>query len=505
MAWKSTYYKEGKYIPGNIHIYMIKLEPKAAHSSEKIGNKIYTFGGWNGRSALNSVELYDLDKCEWSILICNGDKPSARNNHASCCYNEFIYIHGGHDGENWLDDFYEFDTNRVKWRQITSSEFHYKPPSRACHSLSVIGKKIYMYGGYDGRLSFKDIEVYNISSQVWTVLNISSKFIPVARNAHSATVINKKIYIFGGHYQNFHLNDLLIFDPAKLIWSSPKISGAVPTGLRGHTGSYVLNKMYFFGGYDGEFRSNDIYRLTLDDFNITKISSHKDSIFVRQRQSANVLDDHKIIYYGGFEGTKWLNNLDVLDISILEENLYLENSKNNLKINFRHLINNKEHSDIIFKFTSGGSIYAHKGILFTRVEYFRNMFSEYMIEKKSNMIEIKQFDYNTFFQFLEFVYTAEISKRDILNIFKLFELADAYSYYTLKKLCEEILYFKIDIESVIDVYIMGYKCNSENLENVCLNFICKNKKKIYNSQENNIKMLLDYPQLMTKILVNLYN
>jgi N-acetylneuraminic acid mutarotase len=114
------------------------------------------------------------------------------------------------------------DTKKLNWKKITSN--HYTPKSRACHTLSRIGRKIYLYGGYDGKESFANIEIFDIQTQIWSCAEVNFKNEkPSPRNAHAAIVINKKIYIFGGHYQNVHLNDLIIFDTIKSEWSCPSL------------------------------------------------------------------------------------------------------------------------------------------------------------------------------------------------------------------------------------------------------------------------------------------
>lgn len=75
------------------------------------------------------------------------------------------------------------------------------------------------------------------------------------------TVIESKLYLFGGHSGNKHLTDLHIFDTATLRWSQPVVLGMAPPGLRGHTATLIGDRMFLFGGYDGKGRSNNLYVL----------------------------------------------------------------------------------------------------------------------------------------------------------------------------------------------------------------------------------------------------
>lgn len=343
-----------------------------------------------------------------------------------------------------------------------------------------------------------------INSKIFTFLKwkrIKATSLPNPRNAHSTTVINKYIFIFGGHFKNLHLNDLIILDTFSNCWLIPNLSGNIPSGLRGHTSSAIFNNFYIFGGYDGKNRVNDLFRFSLEDFNFIKIPNNRELIFPRQRHTANVYKD-KIYFFGGFEGNKWINNLDILNVDQLENNLLKENFKRTIKSDFGLILNSKEHSDLTFV-VENKEIYAHKALLCVRVEYFQNMFSEHMLEKDFQIVEIFEYAYEIFFEFLAFVYSSEINKKSFEVIKELFRLSDNYSYDPLKKYVETALSLMLELHNVIEILINGYKCNSILLEKVCIDFIFENRKN--SILLNEIKNLIEYPNLMTKILRTLAN
>lgn len=41
--------------------------PRAAHSCNLIGNKLFVFGGWNGKKGLNDLNVLNVDTMEWSL------------------------------------------------------------------------------------------------------------------------------------------------------------------------------------------------------------------------------------------------------------------------------------------------------------------------------------------------------------------------------------------------------------------------------------------------------
>lgn len=162
MAW---------YIPTVKYAGCIKPElvpgPRAAHSSNLIGSKLFVFGGWNGKQGLNDLHCLDVDTLEWSIPTTTGSVPSTRNNHATFVHGSKLYIHGGHDGSKWLSDLFCYDTEREEWSnpQVSGD----LPSARACHTTTLLNRKVYMFGGYDGsKCEFCDALVVSTLSVGWS-------------------------------------------------------------------------------------------------------------------------------------------------------------------------------------------------------------------------------------------------------------------------------------------------------------------------------------------------
>jgi hypothetical protein len=42
-----------------------------------------------------------------------------------------------------------------------------KPSARACHTMSRVGRKLYMFGGYDGEKCFNDIDILDLDTMTW--------------------------------------------------------------------------------------------------------------------------------------------------------------------------------------------------------------------------------------------------------------------------------------------------------------------------------------------------
>jgi hypothetical protein len=68
----------------------------SGHSAQSFQDKIYIFGGTDGKKALQSLYVFDVlsqELCNVAVEELNW--PEARTSHAACILNDAIYIHGG--------------------------------------------------------------------------------------------------------------------------------------------------------------------------------------------------------------------------------------------------------------------------------------------------------------------------------------------------------------------------------------------------------------------------
>jgi len=77
-----------------------------------------------------------------------------------------------------------------------------------------------MFGGYDGEKCFNDIDILDLDTMTWISPQVQGT-LPMARNAHTMTVLGTKLFLFGGHSGNKHLKDLHVFDTESLTWTEP--------------------------------------------------------------------------------------------------------------------------------------------------------------------------------------------------------------------------------------------------------------------------------------------
>jgi len=484
--------------------------PRAAHSCEIIGKNMYLFGGWNGRKALNDIFLFNIETNTWTEPEISGIKPGFRNNHATCTLGKYMYLHGGHNGDTWLDDLYIFDSVNLVWNKINT--IGTVPSARACHTLSKVDRKIYMFGGYDGNQCYNDVEVFDTEDKSWFTLNCVGA-IPLARNAHSITVVGKNLFLFGGHSGNKHLKDLFIFDTESANWFEPKFSGESPEGLRGHTATYIGNKIIIFGGYDGKGRSKELYFLNVDELKWYHADDNEKFPGSRQRHTSVNIDNKRLLIFGGFDGMKWLNDIHILDVSIMIENLLSKNSSTEYQSDMFRLINNKDFADVIFKIEHGKIIYGHKAIIAMRSVYFYEQFKmmehnimnnnysdTFSLNKSITEIKIDNLSESTLLNVLEYIYTGSItSKLEINNLMDLLPWSTEFKLKELKSLCENNLIFGMNNENVVEILITSYKNGLSDLKSICINFILSNFYEV--SHTKTFYYLESYPSLLMEVMM----
>ena len=85
----------------------------------------------------------------------------------------------------------------MKWHKLAQSGS--VPVERSSHSITNVGSHIFLFGGeHDPRTPINsDIHSYNVSNGEWT-LQTPSGVAPDPRVAHTATVVDSQIYVFGG-------------------------------------------------------------------------------------------------------------------------------------------------------------------------------------------------------------------------------------------------------------------------------------------------------------------
>lgn len=129
-------------------------------------------------------------------------------------HNRSIYIFGGYDGFNRVNDFFEYSIDNGSWQEVLCSGAGTPPTPRHSHSAVVYEDSMYVFGGYDGHYR-NDFYRFNFGTNAWTQINLKPNgngVWPKSRYRTSTTVYKDMMFLFGGHDGARQLNDFYCFN-----------------------------------------------------------------------------------------------------------------------------------------------------------------------------------------------------------------------------------------------------------------------------------------------------
>lgn len=153
--------------------------PCRAHSATLVGRKIIIIGGGEGASYYNSVHVFDIPTRRWSRpTLTTADVPPPRRAHTTVLYQNKIWVFGGGNGLQALNDVWTLDVgtslDRMKWEQITITG-RKRPSPRGYHTANLVQNMMIVVGGSDGRECFQDIWCLNLGALFFPALDLHLK------------------------------------------------------------------------------------------------------------------------------------------------------------------------------------------------------------------------------------------------------------------------------------------------------------------------------------------
>ena len=173
-----------------------------------IGSKGYLGTGYDGDDRLNDFWEYDPSRNAWTQ---KADFPGVpRNSAVAFSASGKGYVGTGYDGDNKLNDFYEYNPSTNQWTQI--ADFGGSPRySAVAFSIDDIG---YVGTGYDGNYN-KDFWTYDPATGVWkSIISLGGK----KRRDAVGFSIDGKGYVCTGIDNGTYLNDMWEYDTDTKNW-----------------------------------------------------------------------------------------------------------------------------------------------------------------------------------------------------------------------------------------------------------------------------------------------
>lgn len=121
------------------------------------------------------------------------------------------------------------------------------------------------------------------------------------------------------------LNDLTVYDIENKAWFQPNCTGSAsddenigPSPRAFHVAVAIDCHMFVFGGRSGRNRLGDFWMLDTDIWQWAELTGYGDIPSARDFSAGASIGNGKIVLHGGWDGSKWLSDVYVLDTISLE-------------------------------------------------------------------------------------------------------------------------------------------------------------------------------------------
>lgn len=142
--------------------------PCRAHTATLVDRRLVFFGGGEGPVYRNDVYILDTITRRWQQprLPKDSKSPPPRRAHTAVFYRNRVYIFGGGNGTQALNDLWTLDVGvsveKMKWEELETKGR--KPTARGYHTANLVGNVMVIMGGSDGRECFSDIWCLNLGA-----------------------------------------------------------------------------------------------------------------------------------------------------------------------------------------------------------------------------------------------------------------------------------------------------------------------------------------------------
>ena len=152
------------------------------HTATLFNDNMIVFGGKEEtrKNIVGKLLVYNFNDNKWISPKVEGKRPEPRMGHSAWAFQNYIIFFGGWSGTKVLKDLVILDLSRgidsMEFIVIDdlpkiedeselkfSAEEECQPSPRQFHSANIIGNKMFVFGGGDGRVFIEELHVFDIS------------------------------------------------------------------------------------------------------------------------------------------------------------------------------------------------------------------------------------------------------------------------------------------------------------------------------------------------------
>ncbi|KAJ0567835.1 putative acyl-CoA-binding protein, ACBP [Helianthus annuus] len=189
-----------------------------------------------------------------------------------------------------------------------------RPKPRYEHAATVIDDKMYIFGGNHNGRYLNDLQILDLRNWTWSKLR-SKQILGIQGEYHGKEI---SLYQLQG-IQRMLLKLSMAFDLQTYSWSNMKTYGKPPVSRGGQSVTLVGNTLVIFGGQDGNRTLlNDLHILDFETMTWDEIDTIGVSPSPRADHAAAVHAERYLLIFGGGTHSTCFNDLHVLDLKTME-------------------------------------------------------------------------------------------------------------------------------------------------------------------------------------------
>ncbi|XP_034836413.1 host cell factor 1 [Maniola hyperantus] len=247
----------------------------------------------------------------------SGPQPRPRHGHRAVAIKDLMIVFGG-GNEGIVHELHVFNTTTNQWFvPVTKGEV---PPGCAAYGFVVDGTRLLVFGGMVEYGKYSN-DLYELQASRWEWKRLKplppkQGLPPCPRLGHSFTLLNGKVYLFGGLANESddpknniprYLNDLYTLElypnSSMTVWDIPLTYGQSPPPRESHSGVAYTDKntgkssLIIYGGMSGS-RLGDLWVLDVDSMSWSKPELGGPAPLPRSLHTATVIGHHMYVYGG---------------------------------------------------------------------------------------------------------------------------------------------------------------------------------------------------------------
>lgn len=229
-----------------------QINNTSSTTQQQLTPTIFVIGGFNGPSALKSVEYLDFHSNEWFTAASMLEKRSYSGVVVS--EQSKIFVIGGTCSSRHLKSMEVYDPESNAWTMMAPMR-----RSRSYLGATFSNGYIYVVGGFNGMSHLNSVERYDVQTQQWEEVQPLS----IGRSGLAVVAMNGFIYAIGGYDGRKHLKSVEVYDPHQNQWF-PVASMRYARNGPAAVGQTKTNSILVYGGESRHgIRMNTSERLDL--------------------------------------------------------------------------------------------------------------------------------------------------------------------------------------------------------------------------------------------------